>query len=321
MSRPSRPDDAAPERGADPDAVASPDAGAGPDAGAPTDSPAASDLGAIHLSGAAAAPVLQALAAAALDADGVPPFSDQSLVEARAGDAQVLGDADAAAILRPGEAELVVHPSLRRAGLGTVLLRAVVDQTEGDLAVWAHGDLPGAKRLAARFGFEATRRLLQQRAPVAQEPRAPRLAPGTTVAPFRPGTDDAAWLDLNARAFASHPEQGSLTQDDLDARIREPWFDAADLLLLRQGDDLVAFCWLKVDRAQPGEFYAVGVAPEHQGEHLGGAAVDAGLVRLRERGVDEASLYVEGDNEAALRLYRARGFTDFAVDVQYTLSR
>ena len=282
-------------------------------------------------SGAAAAALLAPLAAEASAADGTPPFSDQALVDARSGAATVVGDSDAAAVLRPasdtaaGEAELVVRPSLRGAGLGTILLRHVVDLTTGPLAVWAHGDHPAARRLADEFGFRETRRLLQQRASVAPDAPAPALPDGTILRSFRPGLDDATWLDLNARAFAHHPEQGSLTQSDLDARMGDDWFDPDDFLVLWQGDEAVAFCWLKVaagsDSTEPGEFYAVGVAPSHQGQHLGGLAVDAGLHRLAARGIDTASLYVEGDNVAALRLYAARGFHDHAVDVQYTLDR
>lgn len=272
------------------------------------------------------ADALTALAREAQVADGVPPFSDQALVEVRRGSAVVLGSGDAAAILRPGEAELVVSPGARGLGRGSALVAAVIGATSGRLAVWAHGDHPGARRLAVRHGFTATRRLLQQRAPIAQEATAREIPEGTRLAVFRPGIDDTAWLDLNAHAFASHPEQGSLTQADLDDRKADDWFEPADFLLLWQGDALVAFCWLKVEvdavaTGEPGEFYAVGVSPAHQGQHLGGLAVDAGLARLRDRGLTTASLYVEGDNEAALRLYAARGFTDHTVDVHYTLSR
>ena len=261
------------------------------------------------------------LARAATTADGSPPFSDQTLVDVRSGVATVVGDAHAAAVLREGEAELVVHPDDRRQGRGAELLQRLVDETEGPLLFWAHGDHPGSRVLAARFALAETRRLLQQRADVPAEPRAPRLRDADRVASFRPGVDDEAWLDLNARAFADHPEQGSLVQADLDARQAESWFDADDFLLLWRGDHLLAFCWLKLDEGQPGEFYAVGVSPDHQGERLGGAVVDAGFARLAERGAGTAALYVEGDNTAALRLYAARGFTDHAVDVQYTLTR
>jgi len=260
-----------------------------------------------------------ALASAAATTDGSPPFNDQSLVELRSGEARVLGDGQAAAIVREGEAELAVNPEHRGRGLGARLVQTVLDETTGPIAFWAHGDLPGARALGSRFGAVETRRLLQQRAPVTS--RAPRLSDGDRVAAFRPGVDDTAWLDLNARAFADHPEQGSLDQGDLDARRADSWFDADDFVLLWRGDELIAFCWLKVETGQPGEFYAVGVSPDHQGEGLGGAVVDAGMARLAERGVGTAALYVEGDNTAALRLYAARGFTDHAVDVQYTLTR
>ena len=267
------------------------------------------------------ASVVADLARAAAQADGSPPFSDQTLVDVRSGAATTFGDGHAAAVLRGDEAELVVHPDDRRQGRGAELLQTLVDGTTGPLLLWAHGDHPGSRVLAARFALVETRRLLQQRAPVPATPRPPRLRDGDRVAAFRAGVDDAAWLDLNARAFADHPEQGSLVQADLDARRAEAWFDADDFVLLWRGDELLAFCWLKLDADQPGEFYAVGVSPDHQGEGLGGAVVDAGFARLAERGADTAALYVEGDNTAALRLYAARGFSDHAVDVQYTLDR
>jgi mycothiol synthase len=133
---------------------------------------------------------------------------------------------------------------------------------------------------------------------------------------FRPGTDDAAWLSLNALAFAQHPEQGRMTQRDLDDRKAEPWFDPEDFLLLWDGDALAAFCWLKVD-GPIGEFYAVGVDPARQGEGLGRVLMDAGFARLAERGIREAALYVEADNEPALKLYERYGFTRHTIDVRY----
>jgi mycothiol synthase len=87
-------------------------------------------------------------------------------------------------------------------------------------------------------------------------------------------------------------------------------------LLLRDGDELIGFCWLKVE-GDIGEFYAVGIAPHRQGEGLGRVLVEAGFARLAARGIRTASLYVEADNEPALRLYRSFGFGDYTVDVQY----
>ena len=65
----------------------------------------------------------------------------------------------------------------------------------------------------------------------------------------------------------------------------------------------------------------MGVHPKHQGLGLGRALVQAGLNRLAELGVRTASLYVEADNVAAVKLYRSFGFTDHSIDIQYELKR
>jgi mycothiol synthase len=260
---------------------------------------------------------LPGLIARARAADGAPPFSDQALVELAAGRRREIGSGTGSAVFSDVEFELVVDPAHRRRGIGTALTQRVLAEVGRPVLAWAHGDSPGSRVLAERFGFERARTLLQLRAPVdAAAP--PAALPGAGFRPFRPGRDDAAWLELNALAFASHPEQGALGQADLDARMAEPWFDPGSLLLLERDGALVGSCWLKVE-AGVGEFYAVAVHPAAQGMGLGGVLVDLGLARLAELGVGTAALYVEGDNERAVRLYRSRGFRDHTVDVQWRL--
>jgi mycothiol synthase len=266
---------------------------------------------------------LDVLIQRATRADGQPPFSDGSLVDLATGAREllVIGDV-AAALVRDGEAEFVVDPDARRHGHGTELLEHLLSRSP-ELRVWAHGDHKAARTLAASHGLEAVRELLQLRASV-PEPVAGRPSTGSgnesgsgsAVTGFRVGTDETAWLALNARAFATHPEQGAVTRADLDVLMAEPWFDPDDFLLLRDGDELVGYCWLKVEHGI-GEFYVVGVSPDRQGEGLGRRLVEAGLSRLAARGIRISSLYVEADNDAALRLYRSFGFADHTVDVQY----
>jgi mycothiol synthase len=256
---------------------------------------------------------LAGLIARARAADGVPPFSDQSLVELADGNRWLLGSEAGSAVLSATEFELVIEPELRRRGHGAALVQRVIAETERPVLAWAHGDSPGSRALARAFGFKQARTLLQLRAPV------PPAAGGQPVRAFLPGADERGWLHLNALAFASHPEQGSLTRADLNARMQEPWFDPDSLLLLERDGALAGSCWLKVENGI-GEFYAVAVHPKHQGTGIGGVLVDAGLARLAALGVATASLYVEGDNEMALRLYRSRGFADHTRDVQWRLA-
>jgi mycothiol synthase len=214
-------------------------------------------------------------------------------------------------------AELVVDPAHRRQGHGRALLDAVLDA--GTRTVWAHGDLPAARALAGAAGLEAVRSLHLMARPLTEADAAdPALPQGYSVRPFEPGADDDAWVRLNAAAFASHPEQGRLTVDDLRERMAQPWFDAAGFLLVERDGRLVAFHWTKVEPGEEtGEVYVVGVDPDEQGHGLGGPLTALGLAHLARQGLAEVHLYVDGDNTAARRTYTRLGFEDRAVDVQY----
>jgi mycothiol synthase len=229
-----------------------------------------------------------------------------------------------------GSAELVVAPAARRGGTGTTLLRRLV--ALGASRVWAHGDLPAARALAAAEGLTPVRSLHLLARPLTDADRAaPALPPGFRVRAFRPGADDDAWLAVNAAAFAEHPEQGAVTLADLRARQRQPWFDPEGLLLVEDleadgGPRPVAFHWTKVDPPPPataaaGEVYVLGVHPAYQGRGLARPLTRIGLASLARRGLPEVVLYVDGDNAAALATYRSEGFTDRSVDVMYAVPR
>ncbi len=273
------------------------------------------------------APDLAPLIARARAADGQPPFSDQSLVDLRQGTRTLLTVDDAVAIVGQGEAEFVVDPDARGRGNGTAMLERIIAGTTGDLLVWAHGDHPAARALAASHGLDAVRRLLQlekERIELVEIP--PTNFAGevptnsTRYAAFRVGTDEPAWVALNARIFAFHSEQGSVTRTDLEELETEGWFDPDDFLVAWDGDTMVGYCWLKIEGGS-GEIYVIGVAPEKQGTGLGRALMAAGYARLAGRGIRAVHLYVEGDNEKAISLYRSLGFTDLSVDIQYRLAR
>ncbi|RBY91489.1 mycothiol synthase [Blastococcus sp. TBT05-19] len=282
--------------------------------------------------------VLELLRAAAA-ADGVRPVSEEAelrLQHRAAGGSDLVVRTDDGALAGyarsdDGVAELVVHPDLRRRGHGRTLLTQLLDLAgDRSLSIWAHGDLPGSAELLAPHGFERARVLLQMRRDLAgidADPR-PELPADVRIVPFVPGRDEEAWLRVNARAFSWHPEQGRMTRADLELREAEPWFDPAGFLMAWRGDpdsgaELLGSHWTKVHPAgdagpRPvGEIYVLGVDPDAQGLRLGRALTDLGLAHLRGQGLDEVLLYVEEDNDPAVRLYEGRGFTRFAVDVSW----
>ena len=288
---------------------------------------------------------VRALAAEAAATDGVEPLSEQPLlalstdprsthVLAPAPDGSLAGYAQVGAGA-PGEAsaELVVRPSVRRRGVGGQLLAAARDVAQGrgsrtaparHLSVWSHGDLPAARALAASAGLSVVRELWLMSAELAR-PAARALPPlprGVTVRAFVPGRDEEAWRWVNSRAFEHHPEQGRMTRQDLQARLSEPWFDAAGFLLAERDGVLLGSIWTKVHPAESthgrvGEIYAIGIDPDAQGLGLGGALTARGLAHLTGLGLRRAILYTEADNAIAIRTYARAGFARTATDTQY----
>ena len=245
---------------------------------------------------------------------------------------QLVGYAQVASAGTPDAvAELVVDPAARRRGRGRTLLDAAVGR--GARSVWAHGDLAGARALAAAAGLERTRSLhLMSRPLTSDDATDPPLPEGYTVRAFEPGRDDEAWAALNAAAFADHPEQGRVGVEGLHERMATDWFDAAGFLLVERDGEVVAFHWTKVEAADAaaaradgprtgrGEVYVVGVDPAEQGHGLGGPLTGLGLAHLARQGLAEVHLYVDGDNTPARRTYERLGFTDLAVDAQYSVT-
>lgn len=215
--------------------------------------------------------------------------------------------------------ELVVHPAHRGQGHGRALGSALLAASGKRLRVWAHGGHAGARHLAQVLGLTLFRELRQMRRPLRDlDLPEPVLPAGVTVRTFVPGTDDADWLAVNAAAFAHHPEQGSLTQRDLEDRMAEPWFDPAGFFLAFREGELVGFHWTKVHAEERlGEVYVLGVRPGAQGGGLGKALTTIGLRHLAAGGLPTAMLYVDGDNKAAVSVYERLGFVTYETDLMY----
>jgi len=293
-----------------------------------------------------------ALIAACRAADGVAPLSEHVLLHLRYGtdeargrdlvltvDGEIAGYAyldSPAADPHSGASEvsgeLLIGPEHRRRGLGRALADEAAAAAGGHaLRLWAHGDLPAAAALAAAAGFERFRALWQLRRPLSEPLAEPVLPAGRTLRTFVPGQDEDAWLALNGRAFAKHPEQGGWTRHDLELREQEPWFDPAGFFIAEKAFSekdkdrvMTGFHWTKVHPPEPGapgpgvgEVYVVGVDPAEQGSGLGRALTLAGLHHLRDRGATVTMLYVDEENVPAIRMYEALGFTRATVDAMY----
>ncbi len=228
-------------------------------------------------------------------------------------------------------AEMAVSPAHRREGVGHRLVERLVEMSaDGRLRLWAHGESSGAAHLASTMGFTRSRVLWQMRRSLFAGLPALLIPDGVEIRTFRPGQDEAAWLDLNRRAFEHLPDQANWTIADLELRMQEDWFDPDGFLLAFRADTLVGFHWTKVhgghhhhgdalhhDHDAMGEVYVIAVDPAEQGSGLGRALTIAGLTHLRDKGLGQAMLYVDASNTRAVSVYEGLGFSRWDTDVLF----
>ena len=216
------------------------------------------------------------------------------------------------------DSDLFVTPTRLARDAAETAIDAFRGAGGGPLTIWVDDDEVGATlaEVSVEHGLALERSLYEMRVSLPLDHRA-------TVAtrPFVPGIDDADWVQVNNRAFADHGEQGGWTLDTLALRQTEPWFDADGFRIHDIGGRIAAFCWTKVhephdghssDRPtaidQIGEIYVIAVDPQFHGRGLGKQLTLAGLDSIADRGITTATLYVDGDNAAAVSLYRSLGF-------------
>ena len=198
------------------------------------------------------------------------------------------------------------------------------------MRLWAHGDHPSASALAMTLGFERWRVLWQMRRSLLSPVPEPVFPDGVSLRPFVPGADDAAWVAVNAAAFADLPDQGGWTLDDLRLRMKEPWFDPAGFLLARRDAD--GSC-----SASTGRRSTAGRRPATAGSRTTRSARCTCSASRRRRtawgwvprspwpgcgtcgaqGLGQAMLYVDESNAARGRLYGKLGFARWSTDVGY----
>jgi mycothiol synthase len=239
--------------------------------------------------------------------------------------------ASVAALTMPSDSFTPAYRQLAVAatpGVGDDTIAPIVDavlvaDAGTEITAWLPGSDAAIEAALTTLGFRTDRRQHQMRVPLPR-PDAIRIPAEVEVRAFRPGTDDAAWLRVNNRAFENHPDQGGWVEEILARRMAEPWFDPAGFLLAWRDDVLAGFCWTKV-HTEPehlGEIFVIGVDPDAQGIGLGRALTLAGLDHLAvARGCPTGVLYVAAENAPAVGLYTSIGFEVHRTDTALVLDR
>lgn len=170
---------------------------------------------------------------------------------------------------------------------------------------------------AEALGYGERRRVLRMDGPLPPDPEA---AAGVTLGTVA-GADDEAMITVHNRAFAGHREASGMTRARLAELRSMPWYDSDGVITAEIDGELAGFCWTKLHGDGTGEVYLLAVDPDHRGSGLGGLLAASGFAWLRRSGARRAILWVDGDNESAIALYRRLGLEPTHANVEMAKER
>jgi mycothiol synthase len=258
---------------------------------------------------------------------GFDPRADVILAEV---EGLVVGFGDASRSVRAGRGVYAtggsVHPAWRRRGLGRAILRhnerrlreiATGHEDPGGrvLNSWIDDDQGGARELLEAEGYQPVRYGFAMRRPSLDNlPEAP-LPEGLEIRPVRP-EDHRQIYDADTEAFLDHFEARERTEQDFVAMFAAPYLDTSLWRVAWAGNE-VAGSVMPAIWASENEHLGIRRAwLEHisvrrpwRRRGLARALIVSALDGLRDRGIDEAMLGVDGENPTgALALYESLGF-------------
>lgn len=212
-----------------------------------------------------------------------------------------------------------VRPDLRGGSLEREVLELGAERTA---VLMRRHAIPGDQLLADAFRCDSARRdllvalgwarddsppyVLNRRAITAVS--VPSLPEGFTYRAAT-GTEDAAALAaVHSGAFGS-----SWTADSYRRLMGSPGYDPArELVIVAPDGAFAAFTIIWFDHLNGiGSFEPVGAHRDYQRRGLGRALLHYGLAQMAAAGMRVATVATFGDNEAALGLYQACGFTSW----------
>jgi mycothiol synthase len=223
--------------------------------------------------------------------------------------------------------ECWVHPKHRRRGLALKLLGLAVNRARELGAKAAHvnitRDNEAAKRVLSRLGFESVREFLELRLEMVRLSQ-PEIEQATPMCRhLRQGEEDKL-TQIQNRAFTGSWGYNLNTVETITYRTSLSEYSSEDVLLACEGDRVIGYCWTEVinrdetaNTETRGRIYMIGVDPDYRGRGVGRRVLLAGLAYLMDKNLRICELTVDGENKAALVLYRSLGFKPWKSSLWY----
>ena len=254
-------------------------------------------------------------------------FTDVILVEV---DDRPVAQAQVWRVVRDGRIVFEVMGSVvsafRRRGIGRALLEANLRRVEEraalepatmpcEVGAFAEEQEPGHRALLGGSGFEVVRRFYLMRQPDLRTVSPVAMPDGLELRPVTPDQHRRIF-DAEAEAFRDHWDHREVTDDDFRITFARRELDTSLWVVAWDGDEVagVVQTWIWAAENERlgvsrGWLEHISVRRPWRRRGLARTISIEAMIRLRERGIDEAMLGVDSENPTgALGLYESLGF-------------
>jgi mycothiol synthase len=210
-----------------------------------------------------------------------------------------------------------VRPDQRRKGYGRALFGCAAQRAIELGIKCIHINIPGnnsvARTVLSRYGFKPIRRYLDLKLDMSAVSDREISGASGECRCLESGEEEALARIQNL-AFEGQWGYHPNTPETIAFYTRLGNADTDNVILSCEDNKITGYCWLeilpggKLGGEFVGEIHMIGTIPEYQGKGIGKKVLLAGLSYLRDRGVTNAYLSVDSENESALALYESVGF-------------
>lgn len=206
------------------------------------------------------------------------------------------------------------------------VIRATPTERPRSLLLYVPGDTPATTRELTRRGYREVRISFEMRRPTLVDLPDPALPAGIETRPVTPDQLRAIW-EAEVEAFQGHwgsteSDAGEVAWDEFRS---EPLNDFALWQVAWQGDEVVGMVRPFINPAEierlgvrRGWCENISVRAPWRGRGVARALIGRALLALRERGMTEAALGVDAQNETgALALYESVGFREASRETEW----
>jgi mycothiol synthase len=242
------------------------------------------------------------------------PERDLFLAEeegALVGYVNILGSVESGRFILEGH----VHPSDRRRGIGTMLLKKAIAHSRElgatVIQIPLLDEMTSGRLLAEREGFSVVRVYwhMEIEGEVAEAPFPPRFG----CRHFMPG-DEETLANIHNRVFGASWGFRPYSAADVRYRVQMSCRRPEGIFLATHGDAVVGYCWTRIEEgygsreAVSGTVWLLGVDSPYRRRGLGRALLTTAVNYLMGLGITTVGLTIDSRNLPAMAMYEGLGF-------------